>query len=57
MLSGKDKVIGESPMTQHSPGAIEFMEDSVKCRQRATTLWHYGENGKRGGLTVIARAK
>ena len=32
MLSGKDKAIGESPMAQHSPGAIEFVEDSVKCR-------------------------
>ena len=38
MLSGEDKVIGESPMAQHSPGAIEFVEDSVKCRQRATTF-------------------
>lgn len=32
MLSGEDKAIGESPMAQHSPGAIEFVEDSVKCR-------------------------
>ena len=32
MLSGEDKAIGESPMAQHSPGTIEFVEDSVKCR-------------------------
>ena len=24
MLSGEDKAIGESPMAQHSPGAIEI---------------------------------
>ena len=35
VLSGAQRTIapiGESPMAQHSPGAIEFVEDSVKCR-------------------------